>query len=272
MSDTTAIGLGERPYNWRLLGILVVAMLVSTIMVTPYALAIQGDTFKNIKLPLPLAWLIPIQWVAGTLFCGILAAVGLAVARRIGLGLPFLESWLAGKPDWPCLRAFAWRAVLAGVLVAVAVLMIQKGVFDPRLSPDFKQKLPHGAVATWKWFLASFYGGITEETTMRLFLLSVLAWLGRFVNRTPEGRPGLWALWVANVVAAVLFGLGHLPAFISAGVPIDAVVITRAIILNGLGGLVFGWFYWTFGLEAAMASHFSADITLHVLWPLLAGR
>jgi len=272
MNDTTPIGLGGRPYNWRLLGILVVAMFVSTVLVTPYALAIQGDTLKNIKLPLPLALLMPIQWVAGTLLCGILAAVGLVVARRIGLGLPFLEGWLARKPDWPYLRSFVWRAVLAGVLVSVAVLIIQKVVFDPRLSADFKQKLPHGAVPTWKWFLASFYGGITEETTMRLFLLSLLAWLGRFVNRTPEGRPGLWALWVANVVAAVLFGLGHLPGFISAGVPIDAVVIIRAMVLNGLGGLVFGWFYWTFGLEAAMVSHFSADITLHVLWPLLASR
>ena len=35
----------------------------------------------------------------------------------------------------------------------------------------------------------------------------------------PDSRRSarLWALWVANIVAAVLFGLGHLPAFISAG-------------------------------------------------------
>ena len=270
MSDTIPFGLGGRPYNWRLLGILVVAILVSTILVIPFALDIQANTLKDLKLPLPLSLLIPIQLMANTLFCGLLAAVGLAVASRIGLGLPFLEGWLARKPDWSYLRKFTWRACLAGVLLAGAILLIQKGVFDPRLSPEFKQKLPHGAVPTWKWFLASFYGGITEETTMRLFLLSLLAWLGRFFNRTPEGRPGLWALWVANLVAAVLFGLGHLPAFISAGVPIDAVVIARAIVLNGLGGLVFGWFYWTFGLEAAMVSHFSGDITLHVLWPLLS--
>jgi hypothetical protein len=64
-------------------------------------------------------------------------------------------------------------------------------VFDPWLSAEFKEKLPHGDVAKWKWFFASFYGGITEETIMRLFLLSLLAWLGRFVNRTPDDRPGL---------------------------------------------------------------------------------
>ena len=48
--------------------------------------------------------------------------------------------------------------------------------------------------------------------------------------------------------------------------------MTRAIVLNGVGGLVFGWLYWTFGLEAAMVSHFSADIVIHVIMPLLAGN
>jgi hypothetical protein len=260
----------SRSYNWRLLSILAGAILVSTILVTPYALAIQADTLKTVKLPLPLSVLIPMQWVGNTVLCGLLAGIGLAVAGRIGLGLPFLEGWLAGKPDWPYLRRFAWRAVLAGVLVAVAVLMLEKWVFDPHLSAAFKQKLPHANVPLWRWFLASFYGGVTEETMLRLFLLSVLAWLGRFMNLTAEGRPGLWALWIANILAAILFSLGHLPTFMTIGVPIDALVIARAIALNGLGGLVFGWFFWTYGLEAAMVCHFSADLALHVFWPLLA--
>jgi hypothetical protein len=272
MSDGTSIGLARKPYNWRLLSILVVAILVSTILVTPYALALQADTLKNLKLPLPLPVLIPIQWLGNTVFCGLLGGLGLAVAGRIGLGLPFLEGCLAGKPDWAYLRRFAWRGVLAGALLTVSVLLLQKWVFDPHLSAQFKQKLPHSNVPLWRWSLASFYGGVTEEIMLRLFLLSVLAWLGRFVNRTSAGRPGWGALWFANVVAAVLFGLGHLPAFLTIGVPIDAVVITRAIVLNGLGGLVFGWFFWTFGLEAAMVSHFSADLMLHVIWPLLAGH
>lgn len=271
MSDKTLTGLDPRPYNWRLLGVLVVAMLVSIILVTPYALAIQANTLKDLKLPLPLTVLMPIEWVADTVFYGMLAAIGLAIANRIGLGLPFLEGWLAHKPDWHYLRQFVWRACLAGVLVCVAVVIIQKYVFDPWLSAEFKEKLPHGNVSKWKWFLASFYGGISEETIMRLFLLSLLAWLGRFVNRTPDGHPGLWALWTANIVAAALFGLGHLPAFVTIGVPIDAVVVARAIVLNGLGGVVFGWLYWTYGLEAAIVAHFSGDFTLHVLWPLLAG-
>jgi len=209
---------------------------------------------------------------------GIVAAIGLFVAGRIGLGLPFLESWLAGKPDWARVRKFVVPAILAGVLASVAIIALDVGVFAPRLSAELKQSALQGqqtptlSAPVWAGFLASFYGGITEEILLRLFMLSLFAWIGRFVNRTPDGRPGMAALWVANVLAAVLFGLGHLPATAAAGLPLDALVVTRAIVLNGLAGIVWGWLYWTSGLEAAMVSHFSADIVLHVIWPLLAGR
>ena len=45
-------------------------------------------------------------------------------------------------------------------------------------------------------------------------------------------------------------------------------LIVRAITLNGVAGIGFGWLYWQYGLEAAMLSHFSADILLHGLGPI----
>jgi len=278
VSTETTPGSARKSYNWRLLIILTAAVLISVILVTPYALTLQAATLKTAKMPLPLNILLPIQWAETTILYGILAAIGLFIAGRIGLGLPFLEGWLAGKPDWGLVRRFIVPAIVAGVLAGVAILVLDRFVFAPPLRAELKQ-LPSnvsGALSlpsppAWQGFLASFYGGVTEEILLRLFVLSLLAWLGRFVNRTAAGRPGLAALWVANVLAAILFGLGHLPATAAAGLPMDALVITRAIVLNGLAGLVFGWFYWTFGLEAAMVSHFSGDIVLHVIAPFLAG-
>jgi membrane protease YdiL (CAAX protease family) len=51
---------------------------------------------------------------------------------------------------------------------------------------------------------------------------------------------------------------------------LNPLVITCALLLNGLGGLAFGWFYWKQGLESAMTAHFSADVVLHVITPLAA--
>jgi membrane protease YdiL (CAAX protease family) len=97
--------------------------------------------------------------------------------------------------------------------------------------------------------------------------MSVLAWLGKFISHTADGRPTTAILWIANVLAAVLFGLGHLPAT-SMLLPLTALVVTRAIVLNGLLGIAFGYLYMTRGLESAMIAHFSADIVLHVLLAL----
>lgn len=268
----------HKPFNWRLWGLLVAAILVTTMLVTPYSLALQAETLKTAKLPMPLYLLLPIQWLESAVLYGILAALGLLIANRIGLGLPLLEKWLAGKPDWSPVRRFILPAVIAGALAGVAILVLDAFVFGPRVSAELAQMgknpalLASATPPTWMGFLASFYGGVTEEILLRLFILSLFAWIGRFINRSASGRPGQIALWVANILAAILFGLGHLPVTAAAGLPIDALVITRAVVLNGLGGLVFGWFYWTFGLESAMVSHFSADIVLHVLTPLFMGR
>jgi membrane protease YdiL (CAAX protease family) len=255
---------------------LVAAILVSVILITPYVLSLQQFSLQDAKLPMPLVLLLPLQWAQTTILYGIIAALGLIIAGRIGLGLPFLESWLAGRPGWALVRRFLVPAIVVGVLAGIAIVLLDYLVFGPRLAAELAQlgqtELPTLGAPAWQGFLASFYGGITEEILLRLFVLSLVAWIGGFVNRTGTGRPGLTALWIANIVAAVLFGLGHLPATAAAGLPLDALVITRAIVLNGLGGLAFGWFYWTFGLEAAMLSHFSADIVLHVIMPLLAGR
>ena len=97
--------------------------------------------------------------------------------------------------------------------------------------------------------------------------MSFLVWLGRFVSKTADGRPTLAVLWIANILAAVLFGLGHLPAT-AALVPLTPLVVTRAIVLNGLIGVGFGYLYFKHGLESAMISHFSADIVLHVLFAI----
>ena len=67
----------------------------------------------------------------------------------------------------------------------------------------------------------------------------------------------------------MLFGLGHLPATAQVGLPMDFLVVSRAIVLNGLLGVGFGWLYWKHGLESAMLGHFTADIVLHVIFPII---
>ena len=111
------------------------------------------------------------------------------------------------------------------------------------------------------------FGGIAEEIQLRLFAVSLLVWLAGFIFKTPDGHPTATAFWIANLLAAVLFGLGHLP-LTSMLAPLTPLIVTRAVVLNGLLGLAFGYLYWKRGLESAMIAHFSADLLLHVVLAL----
>ena len=71
--------------------------------------------------------------------------------------------------------------------------------------------------------------------------------------------------WVANILTALFFGVGHLPTM-AALAPLTTALVARTIILNGVAGLVFGVLYKRYGLEWAMASHFAGDLVLHVVF------
>jgi uncharacterized membrane protein YjjP (DUF1212 family) len=40
--------------------------------------------------------------------------------------------------------------------------------------------------------------------------------------------------------------------------------VARALALNGLAGVAFGYLYWKHGLEAAIAGHMSAHVVMQV--------
>ena len=78
--------------------------------------------------------------------------------------------------------------------------------------------------------------------------------------------------WTANFLFALGFGAAHLPTAASLGLPMNALVITSNLVLNGIGGLAFGWLFWTFGLESAMLAHFFSDVIVYALVPLITGQ
>lgn len=118
--------------------------------------------------------------------------------------------------------------------------------------------------ALWKRVLVCFYGGIDEEVLSRLFLLTLLAWLGARVFQKQKTRISTVTFWSANIIVAILFGLGHLPNAAMV-MPITPTVVALALILNGVAALSFGYLYWKRGLEAAMIAHFCADFVIYVI-------
>jgi membrane protease YdiL (CAAX protease family) len=259
----------KKPFSWKTFFILWGAVVFGVIAVIPYTLELQSGILQDLDLPIPLPLLITIQIVQNSVLFGVLIALGLFFANRIGLGLPILEARLRGETVADKVRAILPVSIIVGAVASLLIIGLELAFFQPALVRELGDSadalnLQTGQPAAWKGFLASFYGGIVEEVLLRLFIMSLFAWIGSFINKSSDGRPTSAVIWIANILAAVLFGLGHLPATATL-LPLTPLVITRAIVLNGLAGIGFGWLYWKRGLESAMIAHFSADIVLHVL-------
>lgn len=249
-------------FPWSEFAILFGAAVIGIACVTPYSLELAADAMKRAqeRIRRPRWVIILLQSAQGAVLLGVATGLGLLIAQHIGLGAPLLEGLLAGENVSAQALAMIAPALLLGIASSVVLLILEITVFWPRLPKAMREDVPIPAL--WKRLLASFYGGIDEEILLRLFLLSLLAWLIGFVWHLPGGKPTLGALWLATIIAAVIFGLGHLPTT-AALVKLTPLLIVRAVLLNGVVGVATGYLFWRYGLEAAMLAHFSADIVIH---------
>jgi hypothetical protein len=251
---------GER-FNWPLFLVLLAGALAGLLANTPFLLWLLSHNPKLPRIPLPV--FIVNQLVVNGLLIGLVTALGMRCAGPIRLGAPIIADALAGRSVGPRLRAIIGPAVLIGASVAIVITILDVWVFAPHL-PRLHQV---GAPPVWAGFLGAFYGGVDEELLLRLGVFSIVAWLLWRIDPRPEGPTAL-VLWETNVVVAVLFGLSHLPATTQV-LPLTPLVLARALVLNGVASLAFGYQYWRHGLEAAMITHFTTDIVDDILANIL---
>ncbi|AUB54954.1 CPBP family intramembrane glutamic endopeptidase [Methanobacterium subterraneum] len=245
--------------NWKLFLILFVTSIIASVLVLPYALALS-PALASVFTPVVLI----AQLIQSIILFAIAILVGLTLYKRVGFKIPILEGWLEGKEVGNYFKSILGISVELGVLAGVLIILFSF-IFTSASSILQGAEL---TVPVWKSFLASFYGGIGEEILFRLFVMTVIVWIFYKIKKTPEGKPTTVGIWLAIIITAILFGVGHLPITGSI-TAITPLVIARAIVLNGIGAIIFGWLYWKKGLESAMISHFSADIVLHVMFPLI---
>lgn len=238
-----------------------VAGILATLALMPYLVVMMPLKLAATRVPL---WvLLPAQAVQTGVLCWALGWLGLFLGARHGLDAPWLRAWVYRQPRDPARPARWWLAALLGVLAALLVVGIELIGSSWHRTPDAVAALG----AAWRGALASFYGGIVEEIECRLLLVSLFVWLLAWLNRQ-QARS--WMFVAAIVLAALLFGAGHLPAALAIGLAHAPLAIARIVLLNALVGLATGGLFWKYGLEHAMLAHFCADLVLHVAVPLAA--
>src|SRR6266851_3988312 len=174
----------HHPFPWRVFGVLLLAALFGTVTLLPYLGTLLGPTLAGRALPLELTLVLSL--IQPLVLSAIAIGVGLRLGDSVGLGAPLLRDWLRGDPNAAQrLRALLLPSVVAGVVVATVLLVLEFGVFVPNLSAAARG-VEAPSPPAWQGLLASFYGGIDEEILLRLGVMTLFAWIGARRARTTD--------------------------------------------------------------------------------------
>lgn len=236
--------------------------LVGVASLTPLIIQ-QLSALPLDEVPLPPWVLAVIALLQSAVLVAVAVAIGLATAPALGLRSLVVERMRGGDPVLARLTPQVPLAVVLGLGTGAVILGLD-AVLLP-LTGLAEELTEAGMDPVTRLVLGLFYGGITEELLMRWALVGLFAWLPwRFLGaRDAEGRPSAVVMWIAIGLVAIIFGLGHLPA-LAGMVELTPLLVVRTVLLNAIGGVVWGWLFWRRSLEAAMVSHASAHVAFAV--------
>ncbi len=208
----------------------------------------------NKTLPLPLWVILLIQLVQSSAIVGFSVWIGMALSSKVNLHSPCFKAIASKGKFIERLRPQLKTGCVAGFIVGIFLIGINY-VIPPELIADAPQVNP-----TYRVLAEVFYGGITEEIIMRWGMMTLILWiLWRFIQRN-QNTPSQLITWISIVTSALLFALGHIPAAHALAGPLTMHIVTYIIIGNAVPGVVFGFLYKQYGLEAAMIAHASAHL------------
>lgn len=199
-------------------------------------------------------------------FLAIAVAVGMYTAPKLGFTSRVRDRVVAGTPLIPELRKDITPG-LAGGLATGGMLLIAE-VVAQRFLPDTGMEMTIDLLVQ-SLPLRVFYGGITEELIARWGVMALLAFvLWRLLGGT-RTEPSSRIIWTAILLSALVFGALHLPLALSVYGTLSAPVLAFILAGNGFGGVVFGWLFWRYSLEAAMIAHTTAHVSAVSVWLVL---
>ena len=153
------------------------------------------------------------------------------------------------------------KLIIASVVAGVLLLCVDVFVFA-NYSESIKAS--YYIKPTIENFLASIIGGGgVEEIMLRLFWMTLVAVLLQKILKIEVMCDKI--LILANIVSALMFALGHLPAT-EFMLELTPVTLVRGFLLNGLLGLLFGRFYRKYGIHSAMVVHAGTHIVCKLVW------
>lgn len=185
----------------------------------------------------------------------VLGALGILLGKKTGL--------------WRDEKALTKEPLIVSIVVSVVgglALILPDILFFGKYSEPIMNS--YAVKPTIPYMLAAvLYGGVIEEVMLRLFMMSLIAFVLHKLFGKNREMPATGILIASNVIAALLFAAGHLPAT-AAMMGITPMILFRCFLLNGGFGLLFGYLYRKYGLRYAMIAHGGCHVVSKLIWIL----
>lgn len=232
--------------------------IVSGIFVSFYQLDILDDEMiaevvAQVGSTDVLAVVGAVQTAGYALFCGFF---GYILSEKLGL-------WKPLRVEKKKLLHTLIISVIGGVM-----LSLDHWVFGSMI--DGIREVNAASLTVSGIVSAVLYGGIIEEVLLRLFFMSLIAWIiwkVFFRKYSSENIPS-GVFIVSNIVSAMAFAVGHLPSTIAIFGGLTPLLLFRCFLFNGGFGLLFGWLYRKYGIIYSVCSHAVFHIISRLIWVL----
>ncbi|HEY3052434.1 MAG TPA: CPBP family intramembrane glutamic endopeptidase [Thermoanaerobaculia bacterium] len=228
-----------------------------TVLVLPPLLERLPAILGRKAPPVPMTLLLLLSMAQSAILLALAVWAGTALAPAVGLHAPAFE-------------AIVTRHSIARALKPQLMAGLIGGAFGGILIVAFSSLAPSELKAVQKTFdvpliARVLYGGLTEELLLRWGVMTLLLWIAwRFFQRRAGSPKSLW-VWLAIIMSALAFGAGHLPAAAMLIGTLRSGVVVSVVAVNAVFGILAGYLFWRYGLEAAMIAHAFAHTLNYVI-------
>jgi len=219
-------------------------------------------------VPVPAGTEIPsITWslkllavIQPTVILAVAVFIGITLAPKVGLRAPTAEALAAGSAVASALKPQIVPGLIGGALGGFFIILSSL-LFKPLLSAETINRVGQfGKLLPLPTRL--LYGGITEELLLRWGVMTLLVWLMWRLLQKRQAAPTQATFVTANVISALVFGVGHLPIAFMLLPNASLALVLFVIIANSTFGIIAGYLFWKKGLESSMIAHMVGHVVL----------
>ena len=209
---------------------------------------------------------VPVNAVASPVSALVAGLVGL-LGLRLWNWSRLLGSLMTGVNDRFERVVWSVTSLGLGLLVGLLLLGVIRLAIEPLVPAAGARIAAAASLPIWRRLVIVYVAAVGEELVFRLVLLSLVAGLTIRLLSLAARVPSRGIVWASIGVSAFAFAAVHLPAWSAVG-PLSPGLALMVMILNSLGGVVFGYVFVTRGIVAAIWAHAGADCAIQFIGPL----